>query len=660
MRLTIENGCFVCVCHYNDRHIPKSAGFKWGDPVPGRWATRDVRAAMSLSKYADDTCRDKLVMQAEQSKDAIEASWAAASDFQPPAPDGMEYMPFQRAGIHYIVESTKKGNSPCHGGVLLADDMGLGKTIQAIGAINCLNPESVLVVCPASLKLNWRDELKRWLVNQYDVTVLMPRSYFTRQSGGIWIINYDILQRFDGLYDEPWDMVILDEAHYCKSNKSLRFKCVRRLKAKHRLALTGTPFPNKPIEIQSVLGWLRPDLFGNRMRFAMRYCDAHQDHFGWKMDGATNREELNALLRTEVMVRRLKKDVLTELPPKIRQVIELPCDGLEDVLAGEWDAYNRQEEVTHRLKVALQLAKTSEHDHEYKNAVAGLRDGLAAAFQEMALMRLKVAKAKVPFILAHMEDIITHDHPVLCFAHHKEVVKSIVDGLMGHRPVFITGDTPIVRRHEHVNTFQSGGSDLFVGNMQAAGVGLTLTRSSHVVFAEIDWVPATMSQAEDRAHRIGQRDSVLVQHLVLEGSLDATMAKRLIEKQKVIDSVLNVRVGEIPMEAQEPISDVSDGPMRPATESVTRVQIAEVATRLSGDDVKFIHSVLKFLAGLDGDFARIKNDIGFNRMDAEIGHDLAGRPMLTPRQAALGFLLASKYHAQMDERTATRIRRIGQ
>lgn len=652
MRLTIENDCFVCVCHFNDRHIPKSAGFKWGDPVPGRWATRDVRAAMSLSKYADDTCRDKLVMQAEQSKDAIEASWAAASDFQPKKPDGQEFFPFQRAGIHYAV--SKRGIA------LLGDDMGLGKSPQACGIINELNPQSVLVVCPASLKLMWRDMLKTWMVRPYDVTVLMPRSVFTRKPGGIWIINYDILQRFDGLYDEPWDMVILDEAHYCKSNKSLRFKCVRRLKAKHRLALTGTPFPNKPIEIQSVLGWLRPDLFGNRMRFAMRYCDAHKDRFGWKMDGATNREELNTLLRSEVLVRRLKKDVLTELPPKVRQVIELPCEGLEDMLAEEWDAYHKQEEVTQRLKVALQLAKASEHDHEYKNAVAGLRDGMAAAFQEMALMRLRVAKVKVPFIIAHLGDVISPDHPVLCFAHHKEVVKSIVEGLAEHKPVFITGGTPIGRRHENVATFQSGGSDLFVGNMQAAGVGLTLTRSSHVVFAEIDWVPATMSQAEDRAYRIGQRDSVLVQHLVLEGSLDATMAKRLIEKQKVIDSVLNVKIGEIPVEAQEPVMDASDGPMKPATESATRKEIAEVATRLSGDDVKFIHSVLKLLAGLDGDFARIKNDIGFNRMDAEIGHDLAGKPMLTPRQASLGLRIARKYVRQMDERTATRIRRIGQ
>jgi hypothetical protein len=125
MRLTIENGCFVCVCHYNDRHIPKSAGFKWGDPVPGRWSSRDVRAAMSLSKYADDTCREQLTQQVEQSKDAISASWAAASDFQPPTPEGMVYMPFQRAGIHYIIESTKKGTSPYHGGTLLADDMGL-------------------------------------------------------------------------------------------------------------------------------------------------------------------------------------------------------------------------------------------------------------------------------------------------------------------------------------------------------------------------------------------------------------------------------------------------------------------------------------------------------------------------------------------------------
>lgn len=520
----------------------------------------------------------------------------------------------------------------------------------------------MLIVCPASLKLNWRDELRKWLVHEYDITVLMPRSCFTRKQGGIWIINYDILARFEQLYDQPFDMVVLDEAHCCKGNKTLRYKCVRRLKAKHRLALTGTPILSRPIEIQTVLAWLRPDVFGNRMQFALKYCGAYQDRFGWKMDGATCTEELNALLRAEVMVRRLKKDVLKELPPKQRQVIELPCDGLEDILEDEWSAYHAHEDVITSLRVAVQLSKASEHEHDYHRAITSLKDGMNAAFTEMALMRLKVAKAKVPFVVSHLEDVVQTDHPVILFAHHHEVIDSIMEQSAAHRPVCVTGKTPIERRHEAVKIFQGGGSSLFIGNIQAAGVGITLTRSSHVVFAEGDWVPANLSQAEDRAHRLGQRDSVLVQHLVLEGSLDAVMAKRVIEKQKVIDAVLNVRVdAPMPEEAEEPVLDTCEREAtKPATESTTRQKIAAVATKLTPDDIRFIHASLRLLAGLDGDWARAKNDIGFNRIDSEIGHDLAQRANLTPRQAALGLRIAVKYHKQMQPQDAERIRRIGQ
>ena len=475
---------------------------------------------------------------------------------------------------------------------------------------------------------------------------------------GIYIVNYDILQRFESFYTGAWGAVILDEAHYQKSPKTLRAKCVKRLKATYRLALTGTPFPNKPIEIQTTLAWLRPDLFGNRMRFALRYCDARQGRFGWEVDGHSNESELNNLLRAECMVRRLKKDVLTELPPKIRQVIELPCDGLEDVLEEEWAAFHSQENILNTMQVALQLAKASESDGEYHAAVENLKAGLSAAFAEMSLMRLKVARAKVPFVLKHLEDVCTPDHPVITFAHHREVVKEIADGANGMRAVTITGDTPLTVRHQNVQMFQAGQSHLFVGNMQAAGVGITLTRSSHVVFAELDWVPANLSQAEDRAHRIGQRDSVLVQHLVLEGSLDAVMAKRVIEKQKVIDAILNTRMeGGADMVA-EPEVDASPDTSRPATASTSREKIKQMADVMRREDAPVVHAALRMIAGLDMDFARIRNNVGFNRLDADIGHDLASKASLSPRQAALALKIVWKYRAQLGDDMENKLKEI--
>lgn len=160
-------------------------------------------------------------------------------------------------------------------------------------------------------------------------------------------------------------------------------------------------------------------------------------------------------------------------------------------------------------------------------------------------------------------------------------------------------------------------------------------------------------------HRIGQRDSVLVQHLVLEGSLDAVMAKRVIEKQKVIDSVLNTRVDVAPPdELMEPEVDTSEPYNRPATVSTSRQKIAEMATHLTQQDIRVIQLALQCIAGMDGDFARIKNDVGFNRLDADIGHDLAKRSSLSPKQAALALKIARKYVRQMPSELVEKLKGI--
>jgi SWI/SNF-related matrix-associated actin-dependent regulator 1 of chromatin subfamily A len=236
MRLTKVDDCYVCICSFNDRSIPKMAGFRWNDPVPGRWATKSERAAMALAKYADDSCREQFAAAHHSHQVAVEASWRADTDFQPPCPEGLAYMPFQRAGIEAIVR---------HRGVaFLADPPGLGKTIQAIGAINILKPRTVLVVCPASLKLNWRDEIKKWLTVQYDITVMQPRSAVGTIKHGIFICNYDIILRFPSFFQHRWGMCVVDESHYIKGVKTkTRWGAVKSIKADMRLPMSGTPMP---------------------------------------------------------------------------------------------------------------------------------------------------------------------------------------------------------------------------------------------------------------------------------------------------------------------------------------------------------------------------------------------------------------------------------
>jgi hypothetical protein len=209
--------------------------------------------------------------------------------------------------------------------------------------------------------------------------------------------------------------------------------------------------------------------------------------------------------------------------------------------------------------------------------------------------------------------------------------------------VSLTGETSLEERQQAVDSFQNNPDiKLFVGSIKAAGVGITLTAASTVVFAELDWVPGNITQAEDRSHRIGQTNSVLIQHLVLEGSLDAKMAKTIIEKQEIIEKALDKQI-EITMKTlQLPTSDTS------ATHKVKREAIAEEAKNITPEEIAIIHSKLRFLSSLcDG--ANSIDGMGFNKMDTAIGKSLANQYVLTPKQAILAKHILVKYKRQIGE-----------
>ncbi len=228
------------------------------------------------------------------------------------------------------------------------------------------------------------------------------------------------------------------------------------------------------------------------------------------------------------MVRRKKIDVLSELPPKTRQIVRLNAD-------------RKQKKLT---QLELEIAQDKlgggeselESDTNFTLAVRRLSPGKKVAFDTMAETRQEIALAKLPLCYPHIEDALTVG-PVVVFAHHRAVIDELRKRFLG--AAVIHGGTSLPERDRQVKRFQAGKTNLFIGNIQAAGVGITLTKASHVIFIELDWVPAMMSQAEDRCHRIGQKENVLVQHLVFEGSLDAMIAKSLIAKQNVIDQALD-------------------------------------------------------------------------------------------------------------------------
>lgn len=536
MNLSYENGLFYASCLLPENDIPRRAGFSW-DKNSKRWVTRFVATAAKVCCTPE--ARALLIEAQGYERRTRELSYAKASDYQPPCPQDKTFLPYQRAGVQFMVERP---------GVLLADAMGLGKTIQAIGLINTTQPESVLIVCPASLKRNWVKELRAWCTlpkDRHPEIFIVEGRTPVRSPASITVINYDILPwHIETLQAREWDLLILDECQYLKNKKANRTlkvtggrKTDRKkrtvefntpIRAKRKLALTGTPILNRPIELFPILHYLDPHGWPDQFSFALRYCAAKKSPFGWDFKGSSNLEELQEKLRGSIMIRRRKEDVLTDLPPKVRQIIELDLEGGKNILQKEREA----------MPWAKGTTELSELD--YRDVVKRMDEGAHFFFEEASAVRRLSAVAKIPAVIEHLKECLESSGKVVCFAHHKEVVEALVNEF-GHCAVAIHGGTPLANRHEYVETFQKDPAcKLFIGNIIAAGTGITLTAASHVVFAELSWVPGEVTQAEDRCHRIGQKDSVLVQHLVVAGSIDATMAKAIIYKQGLIDKALDL------------------------------------------------------------------------------------------------------------------------
>jgi SNF2 family DNA or RNA helicase len=599
----------------------QAAGLGWSKSLDGAW---------QICWWSNDTEAVK------QQEEAISASKATDAEVQIPCPKHLAYLPYQKAGIAFGMsrEST-----------LIADEMGLGKTIQALGMVNS-DPsiKTVLIICPASLKLNWLKESKKWLTRKFSIGVVQGSEW---QSTDIVIVNYDVVAKHHkNIHAKVWDLIVLDEAHYCKNSKAQRTIALfgkwdknpvnikPAIQGKRKVVLTGTPILNRPIEAQPILSFLNPkEKEFNFWYFAKKYCNAVQGQYGWDLSGSSNLEELQRKLRTTIMVRRLKRDVLKELPPKRRQVIELPANGYSKLIEEEQESHRKWEKTLEDLRGIMEIAKLLDDKDAYAEAVAELRRAQSVAFEDMARVRHAIALQKVPFVVEH---VCNTDEPVVLFAHHRDVVDALALGLRegGKTVVKVVGGMTAEGKQEAVDLFQAGKANVFIGNIQAAGVGITLTRSSHVCFAELDWVPANMSQCEDRTHRIGQTESVLVQHLVLEGSLDQRMANALVEKQDIADKALDNPLAKL--EQQEPVSTIAIKSEKEKEEAgeFTKAQIQEMLRKL-----RFLVSVCDGARELDGH--------GFNKFDARFGRDLAAQSTLSQRQALAASRLCTKYRGQL-------------
>lgn len=643
-------GWWVFECTYDERNTAKAAGFWWNfGPYPKQWSCNKLDKAFLLRDFA--TPEDKSFLESEMAKvkSNLEASKATDSSISIPSPEGLEYLPFQKAGIAYALQREN---------TLIGDEMGLGKTIQAIGVINSTDPKTVLVVCPASLRLNWRNELDKWLTKSRPIYIVNSKDPIPADAE-IVIVNYDRLD-VAGLMDRNWDLLIVDECHKCKNPKALRTQRVlgswdKKNKVRipglvdrsaRKVFLTGTPVLNKPIELFPLVSTLDPKTFGNFWYFAKRYCGAYQGSYGWNMDGATNLEELQSKLRQSIMVRRLKSEVLTELPPKRRSVVVLPTNGASNAVQAENDAWSAQEESLNAVRDEVDLAWASGDESAYKAAIEKLHKAASVAFEEISKVRHATALAKVEAFTTYVEDALENTEKVIVFAHHKDVVAKLMEALKEYGPVKMTGTEGMEERQNAVDSFQNDPKvRVIIGTIGAMGVGWTLTASSTVLFAELDWVPANVTQAEDRAHRIGQTASVNIFHVVLDGSLDQRMAEVLIAKQDMADRALDKGLVMPDLNAKAPVIPGDNRGIQGRKSMFEQpAQFASYTKELKDTALE----AMRYLAGVC-DYAFTQDGMGFNKFDARNGHALASLDSLNDKQTWLALRYANKYRRQLSE-----------
>jgi SWI/SNF-related matrix-associated actin-dependent regulator of chromatin subfamily A-like protein 1 len=419
---------------------------------------------------------------------------------------------FQQEGVKFIAKTG--------GRCIIADDMGLGKTIEALTYIS-LFPGRVLIVCPANVLYKWGEiEIPRWLPTAKCQIIETNKTKLNSRIK-VHVMSYSIMVgKFEDVQMMPYDIIIFDEAHYIKNPKAQRTRIAKALVQggiQRVLFLSGTPFMNHPTELFPMLNMLDPVGFNNSFTFAMRYAGAQKVEGGWYFPpGATsNLDELADRLK-DVMIRRTKGEVLAELPDLTRSLIPVEIenrtayrDALKDIR--DWLKDKERTVVNHQHVLT-----------------------------RLNVLRQIVGEGKVEAAIELAEDILQTDRKVVLFAHHKDVVERLYEGLKEYGCATIVGETSAKQRQENSKQFLISDSKIRAIIISTAGAeGIDLYGASDIIFVERDWTPAREEQAEARLHRIGQKSAVTAHYLVALKTIDEKLAKIVDNKRKIIGQVIS-------------------------------------------------------------------------------------------------------------------------
>ena len=437
-------------------------------------------------------------------------------------------MNFQKEGLDFLLKSS--------GNALLADEMGLGKTVQTLAYVSTEKQTfPVLIVAPLVTLKNWEREIEKFLkrksrngriVESESPSVTLIRTGKSKElpKSDMYVINYELLlKRSEDIEKLGIRTIVCDEVHNLRSKTTQKYKAVKKLAAlptvNYRIGLSGTPIYNRGSEIWPIVDILKPGLLGSFKEFCEYFCYVNDK--GKAIVLENKRASLRNELQKHVMLRRKKADVLKELKDKVRY---------KQVIASDTEFYLEElDKIWKKLEAEQKVAQT-----EFSKS--------ASYHRAIQSERQIAGVAKLPHVINFVKDIMEIEESVVVFCHHKVIHKLLHESLQDFSPVSIIGGQSDTTRQDQIDKFQRGESKLMIAGIRAGNVGINLTRAKYVIFAELDWSPAIHRQAEDRLHRIGQKNTVFAYYLIGNGTLDDHVASILVDKSYEIDAIMDETV----------------------------------------------------------------------------------------------------------------------
>jgi len=522
-RITKQNDKIVIQFPYDKEIIKvcRTLPSRRFDPVAKVWTIPAIHAKEAIKKlktfgFEIDESVTKEIQKQEQEKKELEEikHGNIKKEFTKVKAHLFDY---QKAGVLFMLKCKN---------CILADQPGLGKTLQSITTAEENNAQKVLILCPSSLKENWKEEIRKWTNNKKAVVIegtAAKRKKLWGADANYYIANYELLIRddFDEMKKVDWDYIIADEATRISNPRAKSSRAIKRLTGKRRLALTGTPINNRPDDLWNIADFVRPGEMGSFWSFREKYCVLNK----WGSVAAyKNLNDLREKIK-RIMIRRTKEEVLKELPPKLK------TDVFSELNKAERNYYNqlRNEMVANIMgnKIEAQNALTQMVRLKQLTSSLELLGGEGSS--------------KLETLKELLQDIISNGNKVVVFTQFSKMSKIMQRELYMYNPLRIAGDVKETERQKLVHKFNNSEKHKVMIMTEAGAFGLNLQSASYVVHYDLSWSLSKMLQREDRCHRIGQKKNVTIYTLMARNTIDQYVRSVIWEKQKLSDFLIDTK-----------------------------------------------------------------------------------------------------------------------